>query len=451
MAPQTLAQTSAQHYETVMLRTLNAFAVDLISIPSAEDLFWYVAQNVVGQLHFVDCVIYEADRDQTELIQVAALGEKNPFGRSIVNPLKIQFGQGITGRVAKLREAIIVDDLLTDSDYIPDTQPARSEICVPMMVGNRVLGVIDSEHPSPAAFGHAEREFLTTVAAMTSAKLELLAEAELSHRRYQELVDSHAQLTREINSRKALEAQLFEARKLEAVGRLSGGFAHDFNNLLTVISGNLDLLHAAGTDASVDAVACLGEARAAADRGAVMIRNMLSFSQRSRLQPNAVDLPALVRGIDMQAHAVEPAVIQCDDGLWPVWIDLHALGAAIETLLLNASEAMQPGAQPSITLKNVHLMVADVHRRNLSIPPGRYVQLGVADTGAGIAPDHLPRIFDPYFTTKTSVMGAGLSLSALMGFVQQSGGAVDVTSELGKGSTFHLYLPAHTSHPLTDD
>jgi len=145
-------QPSDQHFEAVMLRTLNAFAVDLISIPNAEDLFWYVAQNVVGRLHFVDCVIYEANED----------------------------------------------------------------------------------------FGQSEREFLTTVAAMTSAKLELLAEAERSNQRYYELVASHAQLTREISSRKALEQQLFEARKLEAVGRLSGGFAHDFNNLLTVISGNLE-------------------------------------------------------------------------------------------------------------------------------------------------------------------------------------------------------------------
>lgn len=90
-------------FENVVIPTLNSFAIDLMSIPNEEDLFWYVAQNVVGRLGFVDCVIYEANDEQSELTQVAALGEKNPFGRSIVNPLKIGFGQGITGRVAQNR------------------------------------------------------------------------------------------------------------------------------------------------------------------------------------------------------------------------------------------------------------------------------------------------------------------------------------------------------------
>lgn len=166
--------------ETATLRTLNAFAVDVMAIPNVEDLFWYVAQNVVGQLNFIDCVIYRADENQSGLVLVAALGEKNPFGRSIVNPLRIPFGEGITGRVAQNREAIIVEDLLKDQDYIPDTQPARSEICVPLVFRNRVVGVIDSEHPEPNAFGASDLEVLTTVAAMTSAKLELLEEADRS-------------------------------------------------------------------------------------------------------------------------------------------------------------------------------------------------------------------------------------------------------------------------------
>jgi len=442
-------QPSDQHFEAVMLRTLNAFAVDLISIPNAEDLFWYVAQNVVGRLHFVDCVIYEANADQTELVQVAALGEKNPYGRSILDPLKIEFGQGVTGRVAKNREAMIVDDLLKDSDYIPDTQPARSEICVPMMVGNRVLGVIDSEHPDPGAFGQSEREFLTTVAAMTSAKLELLAEAERSNQRYYELVASHAQLTREISSRKALEQQLFEARKLEAVGRLSGGFAHDFNNLLTVISGNLELLQASEVVANGEAAAYLDQVRSAADRGALLIRNMLSFSQRSHLQPEEVDLEQVVRGMDLGAFGVAPTPSMAQK-LWPVRVDPSATRAAVETLLLNAMEAMQNEGQPLISLQNVDLSVQDIRSRRLSVAPGRYVRLSVVDAGEGIAPEDLRRIFDPYFTTKPGRMGAGLGLSALLGFMQQSGGGVEALSVLGEGSEFHLYFPAQPAAGLTD-
>ena len=102
--------------EATALRTLNTFAVDLITIPSVEDLFWYVAQNVVGKLHFVDCVIYQANEAQTELTQVAAWGEKNPYGREILNPMIIPFGHGITGQVAQTQSAIIIKDLLKDQN-----------------------------------------------------------------------------------------------------------------------------------------------------------------------------------------------------------------------------------------------------------------------------------------------------------------------------------------------
>ena len=180
----TCAHLRSHAEEASTLRTLNTFAVDLIAIPSVEDLFWYVAQQVVGRLNFVDCVIYQANEEQTDLRQVAAWGQKNPFGRSIVDPLVIPFGSGITGQVAQTQQAIIIDDLLKDQNYIPDTQPARSEICVPLMFRGRVVGVIDSEHPEPGAFGEAELEILSTVAAMMGAKLELLAEAERSVQRY---------------------------------------------------------------------------------------------------------------------------------------------------------------------------------------------------------------------------------------------------------------------------
>ena len=141
-------------------------------------------QNVVGRLQFLDCVIYKADEAGTELTQVAALGAKNPHDREILNPLKIPFGQGITGGVAQSKKAVIIDDLLKDQTYIADSEPARSEICVPLVSQGRVVGVIDSEHPEIGAFDAADLEVLTTVAAMTSAKLELLAEVDRSHSQY---------------------------------------------------------------------------------------------------------------------------------------------------------------------------------------------------------------------------------------------------------------------------
>lgn len=424
-----------------------------MSIPSADDLYWYVAQNVVGRLNFVDCVIYEANDDQTELTQVAALGEKNPFGRSIVNPLRIPFGQGITGKVAQRREAIIVDDLADDESYIQDTQPARSEICVPMIFHNRVVGVIDSEHPDANAFGPQELEILTTVAAMTSAKLELLAEAERSNARYQDLVQSHAQLSQEIDNRKALESRLFEARKLESVGRLSGGFAHDFNNLLTVISGNLEFLQEAGgsLDENLD---CIAAARSAADRGAQMIRNMLAFSQRSRLDPEPLDLNALTSETCAINKRALPATIaiqlqQCGQ-IWPVNVDKGASENALINLILNARDAMPDGGEIKVETANMWLSWTEIQSRNMTLRPGPYVCVSVSDTGTGIPEDRLQQIFDPFYTTKETGAGSGLGLSSTLGFMQQIGGSVIVSSEMGHGTTFRLYFPASPSLSLTN-
>ena len=427
--------------EATTLRTLNKFAVDLISIPSVEDLFWYVAQNVVGKLNFVDCVVYQANEDQSELSQVAAWGEKNPFGRSIINPLVIPFGSGITGQVAQTRKAIIIDDLLEDKNYIPDTRPARSEICVPLIFSGRTVGVIDSEHPDPEAFGEAELEILSTVAAMTSAKLELLAETRRSNQRYHDLLLSHAQVTEETSNRKALEGKLFEARKLEAIGRLTGRFAHEFNNLLTVVSGNLEFLEVDRTNP--DSLEILRDAQSAAGRGAKLIRDMLAFAQRTRLEPIVVDLNTVVcEFCEESSQALTRTVdLNLANDLWLVSVDPKVLKSALLNLALNARDSMPEGGSPQITTENVTHVMTDNKYLEGELLPGRYVRLGVADRGVGIPSDRLSQIFDPFYTTKAVGSGTGMGLSMVMGFMLQSRGAATVSSKVGQGSIFQLYFP----------
>lgn len=425
-----------------MMRTLNTFAVDLIQIPSVEDLFWYVAQNVVGRLNFVDCVIYEADREQSVLQQVAAWGEKNPFGRSIVNPLVIPFGRGITGRVAATKEPIIIADLLKDQNYIPDTQPARSEICVPVMFRGQVAGVIDCEHPDPNAFGGAELEILSTVAAMAGAKLELLAEVESSAQRYRELVASLDALTKETDMRRALEAKLFEARRLEGIGRLTGRLAHEFNNLLTVVLGNLEFLQA---DLNAEeAPQYLEAAQTAALSSASLMRDMLAFAQRTRLVPSNIDLNHLIATTyPGNASSTDRKIeLRLNNELWPVFVDRRALDEIISNLVENAQDATSASGVITIETGNVVHSLADKTHLVIDLPPGRYVRLTVADTGVGIPQDCLTRIFDPFFTTKPVGAGTGLGLSIVRGFTQQSGGAVSVVSEVGHGTTFSVLFPA---------
>jgi len=436
--------SKAKRDEAATLRTLNAFAVDLISIPSVEDLFWYVAQNVVGRLKFSDCVIYQANDDQTELVQVAALGDKNPFGRNILNPLKIPFGQGITGQVAKSREAIVIDDLQQDASYIADTAVARSEICVPLICGNRVVGVIDSEDPEPGAFGEAEMEVLITIAALTSAKMELLAEADRSKERYHDLVDAHAQLSRETTNRRALETELFNARKHEAMGRLTGRFAHEFNNLLTVISGNLEFLQEDITDGPAQET--LDAAQVASRRGAKLIQSMLAFSQRTHLVPKPLDLRAFVGSLHRPGAYAEFGAVEVEFGedIKQVEADPAYLEAVIANLVGNAREAMPEGEVIRIRAENVTHSLNDRRQLATALAPGKYVRLSVQDSGAGIPPASLQQIFDPFFTTKTVGTGPGLGLSMVLGFMQQSGGTVEVESQVGVGSIFSLYFP--TTH-----
>jgi signal transduction histidine kinase len=428
--------------ERSALRTLNAFAVDLISFPSAEDLLWYVAQNVVGRLNFVDCVIYQVDEGSSVLRQVAAWGEKNPFARNIINPLIIPFGQGITGCVAQSREPMIVGDLFKDRNYIPDLRPARSEICVPLIHRGRVVGVIDSEHPEPNAFGEAELEILTTVAAMTAAKLALLEEAQRSVRRYRDLVAAHARLTEEIDVRKALEASLHQARQLESIGRLTGRFSHEFNNILTVICGNLEFLEA--EIASPETRVFLDEATAAAKRATKLLQEMLVFAEKTRLQPELFDLGAMVTEFCMTHRN---GLTRDVDGTyleetWPVLADRRAVECILRNLVTNAREATAAGGAIRIRIENCLYAWTQDPRPETDLPHGRYVRLSVSDTGAGIPNDRLSRIFDPFFTTKPAATARGLGLSVVRGLARQSGGSVAVLSELGRGSTFSVVLPA---------
>jgi signal transduction histidine kinase len=428
--------------EAQMLRTLNAFAVDLMSIPSTEDLFWYVAQNVVGKLGFVDCVIYRANDTQTELTQVSAWGEKNPFGRDIINPLVIPFGRGITGQVAQSRKPIVVSDLLNDQDYIADTQPARSEICVPLIADGRVVGAIDSEHPEAGAFGDRELEILSTVAAMTSAKLELLAETVRSKDQYEELVVAHSRLTQETNTRKALEEKLFEARKLESIGRLTGRFAHEFNNLLTVIAGNLDLMELDWPDGSPQDT--LDSAKSASSRGSKLISDMLAFAQRVHLTPEPNYISAHISAFLERCEPALSKQIEVDLAAdpWMVSVDSKAMQEMISNLVSNGFAAMPDGGTLKISTENVFYTLSDARPSLADLVPGRYVCLRVCDEGTGISEQHLSQIFDPFFTTKKVGDGTGLGLSMVMGVMRQSGGIVQVESTEGQGAGFKLYFPA---------
>lgn len=253
---------------------------------------------------------------------------------------------------------------------------------------------------------------------------------------------AHTQLTQETNNRKALEAKLFEARKMDAIGRLTGRFAHEFNNLLTVIGGNIELLEHDVPDA--ESRDTLQGVKTASARGAQLIRDMLAFAQRTRLSPVTVDLNALVSTFcqDCERTLASPVEQSIAADLWPVSVDPVAVDNMLLALALNGIEAMPKGGRIKVATENIFHTLPEGQHFPSELTPGRYVRLSVSDRGPGITAEHMAQIFDPFFTTKAVGEGTGLGLSMVLGVMRQSGGTVAVQSEVGTGSTFQLYFPA---------
>ena len=242
------------------------------------------------------------------------------------------------------------------------------------------------------------------------------------------------------------QEQLRQAQKMEAVGQLTGGLAHDFNNLLAGISGSLELIRtrmAQGRSAEVDRYVVA--AQGAASRAASLTHRLLAFSRRQTLAPKPTDVKQLVNGMaELIGRTVGPA-IQVETvngaGLWPSLIDPSQLENAILNLCINARDAMSGGGK--ITIETSNRWLDRRMARERGIEPGQYISLCVADTGSGMPPEVVAKAFDPFFTTKPIGVGTGLGLSMIYGFAKQSGGAVNIYSEPGRGTTVCIYLPRH--------
>ena len=246
-----------------------------------------------------------------------------------------------------------------------------------------------------------------------------------------------------MTERLALENQLRQSQRLEAVGQLTGGIAHDFNNLLTVILGNGEML--------MDSLAGNDELRpmaevtvAAAERGAALISRLLAFSRRQALDPKVIDVNRLLVGLGQLLHrtigeqvkiTLIPAI-----GLWNALIDPPQLEAAVLNLVINARDAMPAGGNIIIETCNTRLD-ADYASREREVLPGEYVVIAVSDQGTGMTPEVLAQAFEPFFTTKEVGQGSGLGLSMVYGFAKQSGGHVKIICEPNQGTVVKMYFP----------
>jgi nitrogen-specific signal transduction histidine kinase/ActR/RegA family two-component response regulator len=247
----------------------------------------------------------------------------------------------------------------------------------------------------------------------------------------------------------ALEQQVRQVQKLEAVGRLAGGMAHDFNNVLVVIKLSTELMLDQITPESPFSKLLL-QISNAADRAAALTRQMLAFGRQQMMQPRIINLNTVVSETTQMLRRVIGEDIRLVTNLSETIensrLDPDQVAQVILNLAVNARDAMPQGGTLHIETTNVDLDEAYT-KDHPPVQPGRYVMLAVSDTGTGIDKSILPRIFDPFFTTKELGKGTGLGLAIVYGIVKQSGGYIWVYSEPGHGTTFKLYFPTTTASP----
>jgi len=255
----------------------------------------------------------------------------------------------------------------------------------------------------------------------------------------------------DVTERKRTEERYQQAQKMESVGQLTGGIAHDFNNLIAVVIGNLEFA-LEQLSAENPAHSLLGKSLKAAERAATLTQRLLAFSRKQALDPKAIDANDLVMGLDdllrrTLGEHIEIKVVTAA-GLWLCDADPAQLENALLNLAVNARDAMPEGGK--LTIGTANTQIDEIYAaEEEGLSSGQYVMVAVSDTGCGIPPDTLKHIFEPFFTTKDVGQGSGLGLSMVYGFAKQSGGHIAAYSEIGKGTTFKIYLPRAKSDKPT--
>src|SRR5690606_34540661 len=258
----------------------------------------------------------------------------------------------------------------------------------------------------------------------------------------------------ETTEQKALESQMAQSQKMQAVGQLAGGIAHDFNNVLTAIIMASDLLltnHRPSDPSFPDIM----NIKQNANRAASLLRRLLASSRRQTLRPEVLNLTDVLADIRMLLSRLAGSDIKLEiehgRDLWPARADLGQLEQVIVNLVVNARDAMPDGGSIVIRTSNVGLEDNAAFAHHREFVPGEYVQIAVEDSGTGIAPETLGKIFEPFFTTKDVGKGTGLGLSMVYGIIKQTGGFILVDSEEGKGTVFRIFLPRHIAENQSEE
>src|SRR5687767_2623162 len=251
----------------------------------------------------------------------------------------------------------------------------------------------------------------------------------------------------DVSERRALQTQLIQAQKMDAIGKLTGGIAHDFNNLLAAVLGGLGLIERRA-DLGDEEKRILAMTKRAADQGSELIGRLLAFARRQQLRPACIEVQSLAKAVtDLLAPMLGGMVTlqwKFETEPWCAFADQSQLELALINLIINARDSLRNGGTIVISVENRSIAADEAGE----LDPGDYLVLAVVDNGCGIAPDHIEKVMEPFFTTKDVGKGTGLGLSMVYGFAKQSDGSFRLQSELGKGTRAEIWLPRATESAL---
>jgi signal transduction histidine kinase len=367
-------------------------------------------------------------------------------------------------RVADLQPALVLLDIrLPDISGIEVCRRIKADYPSIMVLqvsasyissADRVIG-LDSGADSylaqpvePAELIAATRALLRIRAA--EDKLRIINE-DLESRvaeRTRQLVEANANLTHEIAEREKAQASLAQAQKIEALGQLTGGIAHDFNNLLMIILSHLNLLgKRIGEDEKTQRH--WKAAKEGADRAATLTKRLLAFARRQELASDVVDLPELLNSvrslIERSIGPMNRLAIEAGENIKPAYVDRNQCELALLNLAVNARDAMPDNGTLAISVRNAR------PPQGSKLPCEDFVVVTVSDTGIGMSPETLARATEPFFSTKGPDRGTGLGLAMVHGFLEQTGGSLHLSSEVGKGTTAELWLPTAAEQQVSAD
>jgi signal transduction histidine kinase len=348
-------------------------------------------------------------RAKPKLAEFKTASQKLAFGR----------GQGVPGRVWATGKSVWVPDASGDTDtsvaVLTKVSQLRAAFAFPVQVGSEMLGVL-------SFLGANIREPEADIAEMFATMSNLIGQSLDRHR---------------------LEEQLRQSQKMDAIGRLAGGVAHDFNNVLTVIQGYVEIIQM-NRSLESETVDGLNQILASAQRAASLTRQLLTFSRRQVMQPKAADLNLIVGNLTKMLRRLIGEDVELGIAYDPnptmVEVDENMIGQIMMNITVNARDAMPRGGKLSISTDNVAIG-EDEARECPDRRTGQFIRLTIRDTGCGIEPENLPRIFEPFYTTKEVGRGTGLGLATVFGIVAQHHGWIEVESKVGVGTTFRVFLP----------